>query len=547
MKKNLIHLLSLCFIGAHSVKAADDYGWHNPNRDIETVIAHVTEKGEFPEGFDPFNCSFTTSRSFSGLFYHAKNDAERKAIFAALMAKVPNDSQMADKLNTQSSPDSETALDELLLKMTTNNRVDELKVIFDALVLRGARLTKKTADFYRASMPFHIPLPELVELGVPADALWQKAYEEFQTSSRSWFSEIPKSYQQNIQDLLSLLPSSSLESKSNLLVLIADYSSASWLEKAMPLAQQILLDTEIDPDAKNYALTLAASKNQSAALTELLVQRGARVTPAERDKIPTLHNALKNTLDQGERTRKLTALLNAGANINEKDTSYFNTTPLMWARTAADVEFIRNAHTAFAGVKPVDLDAVDERGRTALFWALHQGRMDAIKALIAAGADKEKGRYEGKTALEFGRELFRKHNNKEAYQELENLWGVAPTSATIEWRLPQAQEPATPTAPSKPKAGPTPSRPEENEPQPNPSTTKKDKKALTDTSISAKALRRTILQGQIVLGSITATTIGYVVYCRAKWNSLEAQEKELYENSFIKFCFGKKRTPNTEE
>jgi ankyrin repeat protein len=123
------------------------------------------------------------------------------------------------------------------------------------------------------------------------------------------------------------------------------------------------------------AIQWAAYRND-LEIADLLIAAGANVKTPNRDGATPL--ALASINGSGPMIGKL---LTAGADANERDTN--QETPLMFAARNGNVDAIKVLvdHKA-------DVNAKEKlRGTTALMWAAEQVHPEAVKALVAAGAD----------------------------------------------------------------------------------------------------------------------------------------------------------------
>ncbi len=141
-----------------------------------------------------------------------------------------------------------------------------------------------------------------------------------------------------------------------------------------------------------------AIASQNPALVTLLLDAGADIHGVD------LHNygALLSAIQQGA-VDLVSLLIARGVDVN-RQTRTRNVTALMFtphflasaAQRAAALDITRQLLAAGAHIQ-----AVDERGQTALFWAINEGAVDVTAALIAAGADVNHRDAQARTPLMF--------------------------------------------------------------------------------------------------------------------------------------------------
>jgi ankyrin repeat protein len=123
------------------------------------------------------------------------------------------------------------------------------------------------------------------------------------------------------------------------------------------------------------ALTLAAAKG-NAPIVELLLKSGADANGA----LPEGETVLMTAARTGD-VETLRLLLAYGADVNAKE-SWRGQTALMWAAADNHPKAIQLLLELGAGI-----DARSNGGFSALLFAARAGKLDAVKALIEAGAD----------------------------------------------------------------------------------------------------------------------------------------------------------------
>src|SRR5881397_267676 len=129
--------------------------------------------------------------------------------------------------------------------------------------------------------------------------------------------------------------------------------------------------------ANRYGVTplYLASTNGNAAMIELLLKAGADPNSA----LPEGETALMTAARSGS-ADAVTTLIGRGADVNRKE-AWRGQNALMWAAAEGHAEVIRTlvAHGA-------DIRARSNGGFTPLLFAVREGRIPAVKALLEAGA-----------------------------------------------------------------------------------------------------------------------------------------------------------------
>ena len=90
------------------------------------------------------------------------------------------------------------------------------------------------------------------------------------------------------------------------------------------------------------------------------------------------------TLISGRDPAVVQAAINAGADVNMRQTTGLEATPLMWATGVGDPAFVEMLIVAGA-----EVDVRDAMGDPAINWAAYYGNTGAISLLLEAGADTE--------------------------------------------------------------------------------------------------------------------------------------------------------------
>ena len=141
-----------------------------------------------------------------------------------------------------------------------------------------------------------------------------------------------------------------------------------------------LLQRRVDPNAAEADGTTPlhwATRSNDVALMDRLIRAGANIKATNRFGITPIFLACQNGSAEA-----VTRLLKAGVNPNT--TGELGETALMTCAKTGVVPAARALLEAGASV-----DAVETwRGQTALMWAAAEGHADMVRALIAAGADK---------------------------------------------------------------------------------------------------------------------------------------------------------------
>ena len=138
-------------------------------------------------------------------------------------------------------------------------------------------------------------------------------------------------------------------------------------------------------DDEGFTPLLEAAFYRDAGMVDALLHAGAnvnsRVTGSGWAPLHAVARGLASTGDRGGITDTLTALVNAGTNVDARDAAGLS--PLH-----AAVQNSRNAELVLALLSAgAEIDARDNNGWTPLFYASAVGKVDAIRALLAAGAD----------------------------------------------------------------------------------------------------------------------------------------------------------------
>ena len=135
-------------------------------------------------------------------------------------------------------------------------------------------------------------------------------------------------------------------------------------------------------------LTAASASGYDDIVGDILLMRRARIDAADKSGRTALAHAAANG-----RVAVVRLLVSAGANVNCRD--YHRMTPLMLA-AAEDQHAVIDLLVETPGMQ---LEAVDDGGRTALIWACSCGHAAAAEALLVARCRANTRDAEGKTAL----------------------------------------------------------------------------------------------------------------------------------------------------
>jgi ankyrin repeat protein len=151
------------------------------------------------------------------------------------------------------------------------------------------------------------------------------------------------------------------------------------------------LANAVDPTSEKTAL-MFASEYSSPTVMKLLCDKGAKVneqvaTGPEEGCI-ALHYAINGMVQGPVSIDRVKFLLSRGANVNATSRPV-GMTPLMFAARSgytAVIEALCSVKVPGSSQTVVDLDATMQGGYTALALAAHYGHIDAVIALIEAGA-----------------------------------------------------------------------------------------------------------------------------------------------------------------
>lgn len=134
---------------------------------------------------------------------------------------------------------------------------------------------------------------------------------------------------------------------------------------------------------------------------EFLLQKGADPNARDGSDLTPLMHADDSTA---------ALLIAAGADVNARDG--IGETPLMWAAMSrdGDLQTIKLELAAHA-----DVNATDRSGWSALMHAAQMGNLEAVRALVTAGADREAKNKDGETALMIAR---KRQQGSPALQEI---------------------------------------------------------------------------------------------------------------------------------
>lgn len=146
---------------------------------------------------------------------------------------------------------------------------------------------------------------------------------------------------------------------------------------------KLLLAAGADPNTKAEALRSSplqvAALNGKLQTVKILLKAGANIEQKDAEGATALfYAAFNNNIDM------MKLLMEAGAKINAKDKN--NHTPLFTAAIRGNTEAIRLLAKAGADLEVERAVGVHGLG-TALFWAVSMDKVDAVKALVEAGAE----------------------------------------------------------------------------------------------------------------------------------------------------------------
>jgi hypothetical protein len=143
---------------------------------------------------------------------------------------------------------------------------------------------------------------------------------------------------------------------------------------------------------------------EQEAVARILLMRGANPNAADRDGATPLHHAVLK--EEGERLISL--LLQAGADVNPVAPGRSRETPIL---SAQQNYFEGNDHVRGDRVirllarHGADINAADDMGYTLLIIGVVNRKMDLVKLMLDLGADSGLRTIDGKTALDYAREL----------------------------------------------------------------------------------------------------------------------------------------------
>lgn len=165
------------------------------------------------------------------------------------------------------------------------------------------------------------------------------------------------------------------------------------------LVSIVLEETESDVNYRNAdsgeTPLMSAAANGTASIIEMLLSRGAKIDMPDNHGRTALHfSAGKGNLET------LETLLKHGA--DREIHAVYGHTPLMWAASRRGYWKKDDLCEQTVGLLlkyPLDMDAVDQYGWTALHHAAHDGHARTAKRLIENGADIRKRNKEKKTPL----------------------------------------------------------------------------------------------------------------------------------------------------
>jgi uncharacterized protein len=170
-------------------------------------------------------------------------------------------------------------------------------------------------------------------------------------------------------------------------------------ESERPATVSLLLARDAKPNLPGrYGLTplaVAAFKGNDRIAEQLLSRHADPNIPDEAGRVAMTHAAARGFADIVRR------LFDAGVDVNQHYRN--NLTALMWAASYEDDVGIRAAENVIdlllkAGA---EVDARDDRGRTALMMAVELDHAEVVDMLIRSGADRNLRDKAGKSAFDF--------------------------------------------------------------------------------------------------------------------------------------------------
>ena len=153
----------------------------------------------------------------------------------------------------------------------------------------------------------------------------------------------------------------------------------SIIRKRISCVQQLLAHhAKIDPDSEGDHIPLnLACQHQSTEVAQLLLERRAKLLPDAEGLFPQ-HLAARSS----NSAELLSLLMRHGADLDQKDRLY-QWTPLFHAASEGRVECLR-----FLLSNAVDVDALDEKGLTAMYYATWEGNIECMDLLWGRTSQK---------------------------------------------------------------------------------------------------------------------------------------------------------------
>lgn len=154
----------------------------------------------------------------------------------------------------------------------------------------------------------------------------------------------------------------------------------------------------------------AGSGGENQTVVAALLAKGADVNARTSSGATPLANAMNSGAYDAQGKILIRSLVDAGADVSVRDRDY-GESPLMRAMGNKELFPI------LLSAKKLDINARDESGQTLLMRAAQAGNADAIRALLAKGADATLKNSAGETALQ----IAQKRKDKAALDALQGI------------------------------------------------------------------------------------------------------------------------------
>lgn len=176
-----------------------------------------------------------------------------------------------------------------------------------------------------------------------------------------------------------------------------NYRSPDESREAAALALQhprnVKFESDLDRDLSTPLLTAMGADEESLALMKELLDRGANIDlPGSAHHIPVFFEAIRYNLSDPERVIRF--LANYDKEIVNRPAGRFRQTPLQFAVVHARNENIIPLLLSLGA----NINAKDKDGWTALHYAVYRGDSDAVRTLLAHGANPSIRANDGRTA-----------------------------------------------------------------------------------------------------------------------------------------------------